>query len=101
MRLSGRTGAHPNTVPPTANQLLIERVTPRVERADVWDITVPGVECFSLANGAVVHNSADAARYMSLAWREIAPEKPKPRPRDSWDAAFNRDEEELRDWRVA
>ena len=38
---------------------------------------------------------------MSLAWREIAPEKPKPRLRDSWDAAFNRDEEELRDWRVA
>ena len=46
-------------------------------------------------------HSSDAARYMSLAWREIAPEKPKPRPRDSWDAAFNRDEEELRDWRVA
>ena len=44
---------------------------------------------------------SDAARYMSLAWREIAPEKPKPRPRDSWDAAFNRDEEQLRDWRVA
>ena len=46
-------------------------------------------------------HSADAMRYMSLAWREIAPDKPKPPPRDSWDAAFNRDAEELRDWRVA
>ena len=45
-------------------------------------------------------HSADAMRYMSLAWREIAPDKPKPLPRDSWDAAFNRDAEELRDWRV-
>ena len=45
-------------------------------------------------------HSADAARYMSLAWREIAPERPEPPPRDSWDAAFNRDEEPLRDWRV-
>jgi hypothetical protein len=38
---------------------------------------------------------------MSIAWREIAPDKPKSPPRDSWDAAFNRDAEELRDWRVA
>jgi len=29
----------------------------------VWDITIPDAECFSLANGAVVHNSADAFRY--------------------------------------
>jgi hypothetical protein len=46
-------------------------------------------------------HSADAARYMSLAWREIAPERPPPPPRDSWDAAFNRDDGELRDWRIA
>jgi hypothetical protein len=46
-------------------------------------------------------HSADAMRYMSLAWREIAPERPKPKPRDSWDAAFNRDDSEVRDWRVA
>jgi hypothetical protein len=45
-------------------------------------------------------HSSDSFRYMSLAWREIAPDKPKPPPRDSWDAAFNRDAEELRDWRV-
>jgi len=45
-------------------------------------------------------HSSDAWRYLSLAWREIAPEQPKPPPRDSWDAAFNRDEEPLRDWRV-
>ena len=38
---------------------------------------------------------------MALAWREIAPEKPKPKPVDRWDAAFARDEQPLRDWRVA
>jgi hypothetical protein len=46
-------------------------------------------------------HSADGFRYMALAWREIAPEKPKPKPVDSWDAAFARDEQPLRDWRVA
>jgi hypothetical protein len=25
----------------------------------------------------------------------------RPKPRDSWDAAFNRDDNEVRDWRVA
>lgn len=43
---------------------------PLTDRADVWDITVPSVECFSLANGAVVHNSADSFRYMSLGVRD-------------------------------
>lgn len=37
-----------------------------METADVWDITVPGVECFALENGAVVHNSADAFRYTGV-----------------------------------
>ncbi len=45
-------------------------------------------------------HSADAARYMSLAWREMQPDKPKPPPRDSWSRAFEgRDEAE--GWRVA
>jgi hypothetical protein len=35
----------------------IESVTRLVETADVWDITVPDGHWFSLANGAVVHNS--------------------------------------------
>lgn len=37
--------------------LVIERVVKLSETADVWDITVPGPHCFSLQNGAVVHNS--------------------------------------------
>lgn len=44
-------------------------------------MTVPGEECFSLSNGAVVHNcshAADAFRYAAMAWREMKPEKPKP-----------------------
>ena len=45
-----------------ARWLRIERVEDLTARADVWDITVPGVEHFALANGAIVHNSADAYR---------------------------------------
>ena len=40
-----------------ARPLRIESVKRLTETADVWDITVPDVQCFSLANGAVVHNS--------------------------------------------
>ena len=35
-------------------------------------------------------HGADAFRYLSLAWREMQPEKPKPPERDSWDLAFER-----------
>lgn len=38
------------------------------QKADVWDLTVPGVECFSLGNGAVVHNCADAFGLMCVAY---------------------------------
>jgi hypothetical protein len=55
----------------------------------VWDLTVPGVECFSLANGAVVHNSADAFRYLACTVRQSdlltqppVPEEEKPAVRD-------------------
>jgi hypothetical protein len=47
-------------------------------------------------------HSADAWRYMSLAWREIAPPPPPPPPRDSWDLAFARaGREEVDAWRIA
>ncbi len=45
-------------------------------------------------------HSADAARYMSLAWREMQPDKPKPPPRDSWDRAFE-GRDEAQGWRVS
>lgn len=47
-------------------------------------------------------HSADAARYMALAWREMQPEKPPPPPRDSWAEAFGRADAVAADgWRVA
>lgn len=55
-----------------AKWLQVEHVAALNERADVWCLTVPGVHDFSLANGAIVHNSshdADAFRYLSLSWR--------------------------------
>lgn len=40
----------------TNGHVLIDYVKPLKERADVYDLTVPSEHCFSLANGAVVHN---------------------------------------------
>ncbi len=55
-----------------AKWLHIVRVNKLHETADVWCLTVPGIEHFSLANGAIVHNSshdADSFRYLSLSWK--------------------------------
>lgn len=41
----------------------------------------------------------DSARYAMMS-RPYVRDMERPKPRDSWDAAFNRDEEPLRDWRV-
>ena len=40
------------------------------ETSDVWCLTVPDGECFSLANGAVVHNCADAFGLMAVVYEE-------------------------------
>jgi hypothetical protein len=48
-----------------AKPLRIASVRKLAERSDVWDLTVPDGHCFSLENGAVVHNS-DALRYWAL-----------------------------------
>jgi hypothetical protein len=58
----------------TARPLRIERVERLAERADAWDITVPGVEYFALENGAIVHNSADAFRTLAMGLRETTAE---------------------------
>ena len=61
----------------TAKPLRIESVVDLSEAEDVWCLTVPDGEMFSLGNGAVVHNCADAFRYACMAWREqIAPKAP-------------------------
>jgi phage terminase large subunit len=53
----------------TAKPLCIDAVRPLPSCEDVWCLTVPGLEEFSLANGALVHNSsngADAWRYLAV-----------------------------------
>ena len=59
--------------PTRARHLRIARVTPLDERVDTWCIHVPGVECFTLANGAVVHNSHGADAFRGLAVRHQIP----------------------------
>jgi len=56
-------------VPTIAAPLLIAGVEPDGITKEVWDITVPDEHCFSLANGAVVHNShgGDAFTYLGMA----------------------------------
>lgn len=54
---------------PTNGRVRIESVKHLNERSDVWDITVPDGHCFSLANGAVVHNS-DAFGLMCIVYEE-------------------------------
>ena len=47
-------------------------------------------------------HSADAFRYLSMAWREMQPEKPPPPPKDSWTYAFERAAKaDVYDWRTA
>ena len=47
-------------------------------------------------------HGADAFRYLSMAWRSLAPEKPKPKPVDSWTKAFGRSGgRDVDDWKVA
>jgi hypothetical protein len=60
-----------------ARPLVIASVTPLAQRSDVWCLTVPDGGCWSLANGAVTHNShgADALRTFAAGFRE-----PKERP---------------------
>jgi hypothetical protein len=45
-------------------------------------------------------HAADSLRY-ALMSRPYVRDMERPKPRDSWDAAFNRDDNEVRDWRVA
>lgn len=58
-----------NTVIQIVKPLAIESVTLLKEKEDVWDISVPNIEHFSLFNGAIVHNCshpADVHRYASV-----------------------------------
>ncbi len=63
---SGNKDVRSDSAATTASPLRIVAITRVTIPADVWDITVPDGQCFSLANGAVVHNSADAFRYAAI-----------------------------------
>jgi hypothetical protein len=62
---------HENIVATIVNRLSIESVRELNCIEDVWCITVPGIEHFSLANGAVVHNCGDSFRYFAVTWKEV------------------------------
>jgi hypothetical protein len=67
-------------------------------RADVYCLTVPTTAAFTIEGGFVVHNCADEVRYacMSRPWIRVVEPKES---RDSWDDAFDDDEEES--WKTA
>ena len=48
-------------------------------------------------------HGADAFRYLSMAWRSLAPVKPKPKPVDTWERSFNRSRagDDVEAWRIA
>lgn len=55
--------------------LLLESVIELNERSDVWCLNVPDGQCFSLENGAVVHNS-DAFMVMAQSLRPLTKDAP-------------------------
>jgi hypothetical protein len=59
-------GTPKNFVTPTVKPLIIETIKNLHECEDVWCLTVPDEEHFSLSNGAVVHNCSDAFRYLAI-----------------------------------
>ena len=63
--------------------LRIERVDRLSHCEDVYCLTVPDEEAFSLANGAIVHN-CDSFRYLAQAWRAAPRPRPQEPPRDGW-----------------
>lgn len=72
-----------NTVPRFASSALqVASVEPLPYRSDVWCISVPDGRWFTLANGAVVHNShgADATRLLAIVVDKISNEYGTPPP---------------------
>jgi hypothetical protein len=73
MRLFGSRGTRRSTARRRARPLHIASVRPLDVTADTCCIHVPDVECFALANGAVVHNSHAADAFRGLAVRHQTP----------------------------
>jgi len=71
-RLFVRAETRKSSAPRYARPRTITSVKVLSEQADVWCMTVPGEEAFSLSNGAIVHNcshAADAFRMLGVAYR--------------------------------
>lgn len=86
-RWTGRAAGASGSAIRTARPLTIAGVRALNETADVWCITVPDSECFSLANGAVVHNCsdpADAFRYLAVSLQEPFTKAALPRTNTGW-----------------
>lgn len=66
MPLSESVGILKNTVIQSVKLPTIESVKKLNYKEDVYDINVPKEHCFSLSNGAVVHNCADATRVWAM-----------------------------------
>lgn len=60
MRWFAKAAIAKGSAPEFAKPLRIKSVKLLSERSDVWCIQVDDGQCFSLANGAVVHNSHGA-----------------------------------------
>jgi hypothetical protein len=70
-----------SSVAPLAGTLTIESVRHLDWCEDVWCITVPDVAEFSLANGAIVHNCADAAEIIGQVLRKGVEKESPPKPK--------------------
>lgn len=57
-------------------------------KSDVYCLTVPDGEAFTLASGIVVHNCADSLRYGCMARPWVTPSPTPPKPADTWARAF-------------
>ena len=80
-------------------RLVIEHVKP-AGTADVWCLSVPNGEAFSLSNGAVVHNCADAFRMLAVAWRDEYAKEPPPPPKPKRWRFEAENDEEFDSWKV-
>lgn len=71
------TSIRRGSVQPLVSLPVVAGVRHILEKSDVCCIEVPGPSCFCLANGAIVHNSADALRTMASSIKEREKEPAK------------------------
>lgn len=70
--LLGKVVTLKNIAQDGVSTLSIEEIKNLSTKEDVWCLTVPNYGHFSLLNGAIVHNCADAFGYFALNFRELS-----------------------------